>query len=179
MKTQYFNMDRERITGATRVITSDHANIHDGEGFELSISAEGVADNGTVLIELTTPAVRYAHLKQISPWAEGGVASIDILEGSTSSGGTDATPVNKKRVGTPVAATVTAKTGVTPSGGTAIMPPVLFGGGGAGQGTAGGNSMDNEWVLKPETKYVIRVTNLAGAAKALSLYLFWYEEDGA
>lgn len=179
MKTRYFNADRERVTGSQRVITSDHANIHDHEGFELVFGTEAVADDGTILIEVTTPASRYVHMKHMKPWCEGGVASFDITEGHTSSGGSAATPYDKNRAGTPSTPGVTAKTGVTPSGGTVIRSPELFGGGGSGGGAGGSMSLENEWVLNPETLYLFRVKNLAGSAKALSLVLFWYEEDGA
>ena len=47
---------------------------------------------------------------------------------------------------------------------------------GAGGGTGGSSDMDQEIVLKPSTTYLIKATNLSGAAKALGLWLFWYEE---
>jgi hypothetical protein len=178
-KTQYLDRDRERVTGARMTISSDHANIHAGEGFQFQISAEAVADDGTVIVEMTTGSTKYVHMKQLIPWSEGGVASIDILEANTSSGGSAGAPINKWRAGTPQATSVTLKTGTTPSAGTAIQPALMFGGGGAGLGVAGSMTMDNEWVLARSTIYTFRVKNLAGAAKALSLYLFWYEEDEA
>jgi len=179
MKTQNFFGDRERVTGAVRNISSDHANIHDHEGFELCFGTEAVADDGTILIEIVTGSAKYVHMKHMRPWSEGGVASFDIVEGGTSTGGTGATPKDKNRNGTPSTSSVTVKTGVTPTGGTSIRDPELFGGGGPGSGAGGSASIENEWVLARSTNYLFRVKNLAGSAKALGLTLFWYEEEGA
>lgn len=47
MKTQFFDSNRERVTGAQMVIFSDHAGIHEGQGFNAFVYAEAAADGFT------------------------------------------------------------------------------------------------------------------------------------
>jgi len=176
MKTQNFNMDRERVTGATRVIMSDHANIHDGEGYNASVYAEGVADNAYVQIEFKTPEAPYIHMKSITVNSEG-LGLFEVLEAPTlTTGNTAIVTRNLRRV-----APVTVSGAVLKSDPTSISAGTLIRSyfTGAGKDTGGPTNLDTEIVLERNTTYLFRVQNLGGSAKALSLYLFWYEEDGA
>lgn len=164
------------VTGAVRTISSDHSAIHNGEGFNAWVYAEGVADDGYKQIEFVTPAVGYVHMKLMTALAEG-LASFEVVEAPTlSSGSTAFTPVNLRRVGTPPASTCTLKTDSTYTSGGTVIRAYLLGQGSGGNSTGGTQDKDIELVLKPETTYLFRVRNLAGSAKALSLWLFWYEE---
>jgi hypothetical protein len=69
-----------------------------------------------------------------------------------------------------------AHTPTITAAGTQIEFPSLFGGGGAGGGSGGSDNMDQEIVFKAATAYQIKLTNLSGGAKAMGLWLFWYEE---
>lgn len=172
----------ERVTGANRVITSDHANIHAGEGFNAWVFAEGVADNGYVQVEFATTGSSgsYVHMKLMNAWAEGGIALFEALESPTlTTGATAFVPVNLRRTGTPAASVSVLKTNPTSISAGTVIRAYLIGGGGAGGGSGGSNDKDIELVLKPGATYLFRVQNLAGSAKALSLWLFWYEEGGA
>jgi len=52
-------------------------------------------------------------------------------------------------------------------------------GGGAGLGASsksgGSEQPENEWVLKPNTDYVIQITNNGTAQTGVNINLFWYE----
>ena len=167
----------DSVTGAQRVILSDHSNIHRGEGYNAWVFAEGVADDGYAQIEFRTPAAGYVHMKLVQAWAEGGLALFEAIEAPTLTTGVTAfTPQNLRRVGTPPASTSVLKTDPTVVSGGTVIRAYLLGGGGVGGGNGGQTGLDTELVLKPGTTYLFRVQNLAGAAKALSLWLFWYEE---
>lgn len=170
----------ESFTTGVPVINTDHEAIHLGFGYSASVYAEAIADDGLRLLELVTPAASsgYVHLKAYKPWSEGGVAKFEIVEAPTlTTGSTALVPLNRKRTGTPGTSAVVLKTDPTSiSAGTVIEGPTAFGGGGAGAGVGGNFSNDQEIVLKPSTTYLFRLTNLAGAAKAMGLWIFWYEE---
>lgn len=176
-----YGTPREAITGAVPVINTDHEAIHLKWGYSASVYAEAVADDGVIMIEFKTPPAtsgRTVHLKNYRAWCEGGLAKFDITEAPTlTTGLTAIVPGNRNRVGTPETSASTLKSNPTSiSAGTVIEGPVAFGGGGAGGGSAGNASTDQEIVLAVNTTYLIRVTNLAGAAKALGLWIYWYEE---
>lgn len=167
------------VTGAQRVITSDHSAIHNGEGFNAWVYAEGVADNGYVQMEFKTAAANYVHMKLMTGLAEG-LALFEAVEAPTlTTGSTTFTPINLNRVGTPPSSTSTLKTNPTGISGGTVLRAYLLGGGSGGNAPGGSDDKDIELVLKPATTYLFRVQNLAGSAKALSLWLFWYEETGA
>lgn len=168
----------DSVTGAQRVILSDHSNIHSGEGYNAWVFAENVADDAYTQIEFRTPAAGYVHMKMAYAWCEGALASFEAVEAPTLTTGVTAfTPQNLRRVGTPPASTSVLKTNPTVVSGGTVIRAYLIGGGGVGAASNGGQSdKDIELVLKPSTVYLFRIRNLSGAAKALSLWLFWYEE---
>jgi len=174
MSTQFYDVDRERVTGALRTITSDHSHVHAHEAYEVSFGIQNLADAGTLIVELKTGPSKVIHLKTLEPWTEGTLARFEIIEAPTTSGGVVVAGVNKSRVDAGVyLANAEARTGVTPSGGTTLRS-VLF-----GNNRTPPNDMDHNWVLAPDTKYVLRITNLAGSAKAANLFMVWFEEGSA
>jgi len=171
----------EAFTQAQPVISTDHEFIHLGMGYVASVFAEGVADDAAVMIEFKTPATEalgVVHLKEYKPWGSGGVNKLEIIEAPTLTTGNAAiTPANRNRVGTPADSAATLKSNPTSiSAGTTIEGPMAFGGGGSGRGAGGNSTSDQEIVLKPNTTYLIKATNLSGGAAALGIWIFWYEE---
>lgn len=167
----------EKDTGAVRTITNEHSLIHIGYLFSLSSFDEAIADDGTMLVELITPADHEIHLKEAFAWTEGALAKAELIEAPTlTTGVTPVTPVNRKRIPPLVASSVVAKSNPTGISGGTALETVLFGGGGVGAASNSGQQiLVLEWELKLSTTYLVRFTNLAGATKAGSMELFWYE----
>lgn len=98
------------------------------------------------------------------------------LEGGGATGGVAVEVGNENRIN-PVATTVTLKQGVSLTGGTAFRTKTIFGSG----STSGGGSrvgtdvLGRETVLKPNTLYQIKLTNIAGSTAEIQLELSWYE----
>lgn len=98
------------------------------------------------------------------------------LEGGTATGGATVDIGNENRIG-PVTTTVTLKQGVTLSGGVAFRTKTIFGSG----STSGGGSrvgtdvLGRETVLKPNTLYQVKLTNVAGNTANIQFELSWYE----
>ena len=172
---------QDQLTGAIVVLDSDHNYVHSGLGYSAATFTETVADDGYVYLEIKTPNVsnRYVHLKKWIGWTEGGVATIEIVESPTlTTGATAIVPQNRKRTGTPATSAVLVKSNPTSiSGGTVIDGPTIFGGGGVLSGSGGNADGNIELVLGVNKTYLVRVKNLAGAAKALGIWVFWYEEE--
>jgi hypothetical protein len=102
-----------------------------------------------------------------------GDAELYIYEGATSTGGTPFTPINRNRnyttssnVAMVINPTVTA---------TGTMLDAQFLPGGTGKKAGGGGLSSLEFIFKPLTNYLIRMTNVNGTDHAGHLSLEWYE----
>lgn len=102
-----------------------------------------------------------------------GDAELYIYEGTSATGGTSFTPINRNRnytnssqVAMIINPTVTAL-------GTQLDAQILPGG--SGKKSGGGTAGSLEYVLKPLTNYLFRLTNVNGTAHAAHLSLEWYE----
>lgn len=169
---------RDRVTQADMSISSDHANIHAGTGFSVSLLSAGVANNGIVGIQITTPAGKYVHLKRYEVAISGSQAKLEIIEAPTISGGATLTAINRRRVGTPTACGCTIKGTPTSQSEGTTLETLIFGGGGVGASApSGSRSLDIEFVLKPSTTYYLKATNTSGSTEDVGMWLFWYEED--
>ena len=161
-------------THAMETIEYEHHEIHSGSSFTVADTV--VADTATVKWQVTTPdSTKYAHL--VFTLTCTGEATFLVTEGSDRDDGVALTEVNRRRVGVPTAATVIVTR--TPDGGSTDGAIILFSMRNgitnvAGKNIEGGSARaTNEWVLAPNTKYVISITTYAaGYATCL---LDWYE----
>ncbi len=164
----------ERVTGAPRVIDADHAYIHDGAAFSVSVNATAAAGANQFVIH--TPATLYVHFRPTWLTIDEGEVIFSIYEDATSTGGlgwTDATPINRSRVSTSTAESVFYDEGTTSTGGDLIDQFAVFGVAGPGQTRGGaGRGEPLEWVLAQDTQYRIVVDT----TERFYAQMFWYEE---
>jgi hypothetical protein len=167
------------FTGYPVVIQGDHAYIHQGLGYNLSRDTGSLAANAVYVVSLRTPEnTSYIHLRPTGLSSTANTMQMRIAEGSTVTGGSAGTPLNRNRNNSrPCLCTVGL--GVTLSAeGTVLQVAQVGAGTNAGNASGGGNDGSaEEWVLKPNTTYSIRFQNV-GATTATTGYfnLFWYEE---
>lgn len=172
------NTQTDEITGALVTIDVVHHEIHEGELFSVSYknpNATPIVDDGTIIFALTTGA-KYAHL--IGSAACGGDAQLELVEDAAFTGGTAMTERNHKRTEGDAGNTVTVvrDPGAIPTPGNVLEDLFLPGGtGGNAVGIEGGSRV--EWILKPNSVYLLRLTNRAGNAQPGSLRAEWYEES--
>lgn len=162
---------------AVVIIDFPHHEVHEGHMFHVSYkSPEGgdIADNGTVVIQITT-GFRICHL--LYHVAAGGDAEVEFLEASTTTGGTALQSHNTNRNGTMTPSSVVVHTPSISDAGLQLDHFLLPGGIGANFSSGGTGRRDTEWNLKIETKYVLRATNRSGSAQPMSVGLTWYEEE--
>lgn len=169
----------EEVTGAYRQITTDHGLIHQGKAFSIQ-NKFTLAAAAIGYLELIIPAGAYVHFKPVSMQSDGPKILIQLIEAPTiTTGNSPLVPVNRRRVGTPAVSIVTVKNNPTAvSAGTVLDQDYIGGGTGAGGSTVSGGvaQNDNEWVLKPATTYVVKVTNSGSGSADVNIKTFWYEE---
>jgi len=163
----------EQYSVATNVIQTEHARIHAGEGYTVTAKFTGVANGASKDILLSNPAANFPHLRIYSVESEKAPANIILYEGATvSADGTALTIFNNNR-GSSNTAGMTAFHGPTITDiGTDIEHSFI-----AGSKQVGGSFSDfsYEWLLKANTKYIVRYTNNSGQTSEVNFKLFWYE----
>ena len=158
------------------MVDVNHQRNHDGRAFfayHLHPDSAPLAAGASINIAMASPGGVYPHIT-----IDGlclGDAELYIYEGSTASGGTSFTPINRNRnysVSNPsqVAMIIDPTVSVL---GTQIDAQIIAGG--AGKKSGGGTAGSLEYVLKPLTTYLFRLTNVNGTAHAAHLALEWYE----
>lgn len=164
------------ITGALVGIDVPHHEIHEGETFFISYKTPDdspIGDNATVTLGVTT-AAKYAHI--LARGACGGDAEGELYEGATWTGGTSLNVFNKNRAKTE-SPTLTVVRGPTPVLLGTLLENEFIPGGTGPQAIGGAATQRAEWILKPGTQYLFRITNRSGGAQPASMALEWYEES--
>lgn len=158
------------------VVDVNHQRNHDGRAFfayKIAPDSAPLAANTSIDIVLASPSGVFPHITVDGMCL--GDAELYVYEGTVTSGGTSFTPVNRNRnyalsnesqVAMVINPTVT-------SVGTELDAQIIPGG--AGKKSGGGAAGSLEYVLKPLTNYMFRLTNVNGTSHAASLQLEWYE----
>jgi len=173
------NAGEQIISGADApviMVDVNHQRNHDGRAFyayKIAPDSAPLAALASIDIVLASPSGVYPHLT-----VEGlclGDAELYIYEGTSTTGGTAFTPINRNRnyaISNPSQVAMVINPSVT-SVGTEIDAEIIPGG--VGKKSGGGTAGSLEYVLKPLTNYLFRLTNVNGTAHAASLTLEWYE----
>jgi len=173
------NAGEQVIAGADApviMVDVNHQRNHDGRAFyayKLAPDSAPLAALASIDIVLASPAGVYPHLT-----VDGlclGDAELYIYEGTSTTGGTAFTPINRNRnyaISNPSEVAMVINPTVTAVG-TEIDAEIIPGG--VGKKSVGGTAGSLEYVLKPLTNYLFRLTNVNGTAHAASLTLEWYE----
>ena len=160
---------------------SAHHEIHEGVSFSAHIQVPATNNNASydVLIKVGTGAIHVIPSISTSLGASWG-----LYETPTTTADGTATTVNNRRrssqgvVGFVSTSTVFANPTVTATG--TQLDGEFLGSGGAGAKTGGQSRGMEEWVLKPATNYLIRVTNLSGSNGMVgTVHLHWYQDHDA
>ena len=155
-------------------ITQDHINIHLGNGFTLAEYHEGLANSG-VLNHLIVTGYYPVHIRQLIVETTQAPVVMDYFEDTTVSANGTLNPVaNNNRTSTKTAtAAVYEGPTITTDGtamGSTLIPTTAKDSGGVGFLKGG------EWILKPNSNYLFRVTNNSGSSIDFGLTLFFYED---
>jgi hypothetical protein len=173
----YIEAGYDEFTGAVKAMTADHSYIHDGLLFETFHKAS-VASSGVMNVSILTPAAGYIHLRPSAVSTSGDLVTIAFYEGTTMTVGTGLTAYNHNRNSTKAPTVVVKHTPTITADGTLLGQSFIGGGTGVGGSRSGGERGEvNEWVLKPSTQYLLRITNGSSAANVIQANVLWYEES--
>jgi hypothetical protein len=177
----------DEMTDAAVGVSYAHHELHAGSSFVASVVNQLMADTETLSLAFKTPAgTKHAHLFAHFSTLVGGKLEIVEAPTWTAQTGTEVPIVNRKRVGTPnssvllanqaqagfVAADVVVKDMAGVAGGTILPANYAFGQ--RSRIGAGETRANSEYILKPDTQYLILFTAI-GANNMAQLVLDWYE----
>lgn len=166
----------DHTTNALKVVDTVHHEVHEGEMFHSEYYAASLANNGSLDIEIATPADKEAHF--VFTINAGGQAVAYLYEAPTVAGGTAMAVHNMNRRSANLPGTTIVHTPtVSATGTTVLVNGRLLAGGTSVQTRVGGGVRQNtEWILRPGTKYLLRVTNTSGSAVPINVACEFYEE---
>lgn len=157
------------------VLDEEHSKIHQGKLFTLA-KRVNIANVGGVATFLgIVPAAVYPHFRNITVSSDGGPFDVDFYEGTTvSANGAAIAAYNNNRNATTVPGLLVYDTPTITADGI-LLEPILIPG--TKQSGSLGSDSSNEWILKENTKYLIRITNnTTGAGTSrFTINMFWYE----
>jgi len=169
----------DAFTNASVVITEPHHLCHMGLVFHSSHKHTGLANLASEDILIRVPTGSYPHMHRIKLTTGGGDIDIVISEGATiSATGSQVTAYNTNRNSSLTPNLTIFETPTVTDYGTEIhrqwLPPT---GAGIGQTAEGVSDAEagEEWILAPNTDYVLQITNNSGDAIDLLVEILWYE----
>jgi len=174
---QIGDLERSKFDAATNAvvrISDAHKETHDGNHFVVS-EVNSLDDTNTREYLVTTPnTTKWSHFMLTVIGSLD--TKIDVYEDTTKTGGTGLTEHNRNRNSSTTATTTVAHTPSGAGDGTLIFT-MRFGH--DTLSTALGGIVDtsrgeNEWVLKQNAKYLIRITSNTDGNNITSI-LNWYE----
>lgn len=152
----------------------NHLRLHEGRAYyvyKLNPNSDRLGTSSSIDIAIAWPSGVFPH--SVVSYQCGGEAEFYVYESPTTSGGTSLTIHRRNRSLT------------TASTGAAVLAPTVsalgteiygeFISSGAGGTGSGGGDYTYEYVFKPLTTYLFRLTNVNGQAQMAELRIEWYE----
>jgi len=168
----------DRFVHARTVMDHKHRMIHDGFAYHTTHRVASLGNGASLEGLISVPAGSFPHLTAMLFTFSAGDIDIETFEGTTTSAdGTAVAVFNRNRNSSNTPAISVSHTPTITADGTQIhdrlVHPTDFGVG-TSEGIVSPN-LGEEWILKPSTKYLVRVTNNSGGAVKLTMEMLWYE----
>jgi hypothetical protein len=163
------------------IADSGHHEIHEGMSFSAHVPVPATNNNASydVLIKVGTGAIHCVPTVSTSLGASWGLYAVP----TTTADGAAVTVQNRHRVyhGTVGhISTTTVFSAPTVTGTGTQLDGEFLGSGGAGSKSGAQSRALDEWVLKPSTNYLVRVTNLSGNNGMVGvIHIRWYQDHDA
>lgn len=161
----------DSMTGGLPVLEYEHHEIHEGDHYFIDIF-DDIANGGIYELLLVTPnTTKWIHLVYEYLWQTEG--EFELFEGvATDADGTVVPNFNNNRNSLNTAGMVVTHTPTNPTGGTSFSHNQI----GNGKSIGGSRRADQEKILKPNTKYLMRASNQTiGFSNLFNIQLDWYE----
>lgn len=163
------------IHGVT-VISSNHRHVHDGSFFHATYRHASLANLATLDILGVAPAGCYPHMQGM--YVSLGNAPCDIKnykDATTSADGTTISSFNRNLNSSSTAEYLFYHTPTVTDVGTLIHDRYVPSPNKDKDAGIITPDLGEEWLLKPSTKYLTRITNNSGGAIQLTFEVLWYE----
>lgn len=163
------------FTGAVGVIEQEHLQIHNGQGFTVSARFTIPNVGGTHEFLAIVPAGVFPHFRSFTVTSDGGPNNVDFYEGATySAEGTLITPFNNNRNSSNAAELLVYDTPTLLTDGLRLEPILIPG---TKQSGSFGSEASNEWILKQDETYMVRITNntVGAGISNFTINMFFYE----
>ena len=170
----------DKMTHALNTIDYAHHEMHAGSSYRASVAGSAVGNGNSLALEILTPAAGSKQLHLTGEVTTENAADFVFLElVEISANGSAVTPHNANRNfgdGSTVQATLKDSTVVTTNAvtldsrhiGAASTSP-------SRAGLGGGIASRGEWILRENTWYQLKLTNISGASQDMHLAVEWYE----
>ena len=176
-------IDKDGVTYLTSsdkpfpVVDVNHLRLHEGVAYcvyHTHKDASRLAVGSSINIAIAWPAGLEAHA--FVDYQCGGEAEIYAYEGSTTSGGTAMTLNRRNRVITTASQAAAVLNPTVSAVGTEFYSEVITSAEGQGNRSgAGGRGISFEFILKPLTTYLFRLTNVDSSSQMAEMRIDWYE----
>ena len=159
-------------THSMLVMCYSYSELHNGHSFCVEYLDSTMADTNTITLLLVT-TTGTCHIHSVVGADTTGESTLEFFEAPTvSSNGTALTVYNRKR-DNDTSSNLAYHTPSLSNNGTLLQTKYL-GSAGVGQSSVGGDERNiNEWILKADTKYLLKLT--AHASLKGRIYINWYE----
>ena len=153
------------------IVDVNHLRLHEGRAYYTYYIEPSLAVNANLDIAVAFPAGVTPHA--VFNYQCGGDSRFYVYEAPTTSGGTSLTIHRRNRSLVTTSSGVAVYNPTVSALGTEIFGEIITSGqGGTG---AGGGGYTYEYVLKPLTTYLFRLTNINAQAHIAELLIEWYE----
>lgn len=176
-----FKSERDYIcidpfTNSTVVESKEHLMVHLGKYFITTRYFTGIAPNVPFYIGYQT-GEKVIHYKPTAINSNCALLKVEFFEEANWSGGVESDDItNKNRMSDNVHTLGIFYNPTVVGEGTNLLKMHLIGSVGVGQSRSGGsNASEEEWVFKPNTKYLAKYTNLDSVNCSISALSTWYE----
>lgn len=165
-------------SGAIVGIDLSHEMIHDGAAYAFVCEKSALESGNTCYISFLTNSAKTVHFRPALLYSTESLAIAKLYEGATVTGGTQVTVLNHNRKADDTSDVIVMSEPIVTDEGTRL-PLTVFGGAyGSNQARSGGEgSAEEEYILKPDTQYLISIENLGSADTDIIIVPFWYEVE--
>ena len=168
----YKNVRLDSATGYMVTMEPSHHEVHEGEAF-VACDVTDLANAAVRDILVVTPdTTKWAHMT-ITVTTEAETDMKFYAETTASANGTAIGAYNRNRNSATAATTLVFHTPTVAGGSEGTLIYALHWG--SGKGSGGSDRASEEWILKRNRKYLLRITNATTSANQTSIVLNWYE----
>jgi hypothetical protein len=170
----------QRIAGSSDCLPTidvNHLRMHEGRAYyayKIHKDADKLGVGSSIDIAIAWPAGYEAHASV--DYQAGGETEVYVYENPTTNGGTAMTIHRRNRVDTTASQAAAVLNPTVTELGTEFYAELITSAEGQGNRRgAGGRGSSFEFVLKPLTTYLFRLTNVNGNTQMAELRIDWYE----